>query len=502
MKRAMQGMPGNGMADRRETDMEKKNGNFQQRNKDAGFSLVELLIAVIILAIIVVPMLHGFVTSARMNGKAKQVQRATTVAQDIMEGLKAYDIEELQAQFNEPADGFYVIDARLIHGSIKEDYFEKSVTGNEDEDIEYRHVPKDEVPPGIYYFTMEGVQLQGSEYDALIRIDAVGYEKDAHGNPPANHDNAFNNADITSPSSIIKGKTGKDGIYVQSAGQDLSAAEAVKKAWDLEDSEDELAGKPFTFRTFADQGGKVTRTITLSMENDGVDAEGNRCCKVSVQYAYDCTYNGAPCPVQITGDFPTGAVPCGEKIPEGGNIYLFYYPLYAERGTAAGSPGALPENKIRDNIVINNKTGLPFTIYIVKQVDSVTAASLPEQQLKIAEEKYAPVVKGTGTAELTIRTNLGTNLVGPAFGSSGGSSPNDGKLATDQDKMEDQMIPVAGQKTGIIGFKKVLGLSQMEDDKITEVIYDVEICIYKAGAGKKDFEDCRPMIVIKGSKNN
>ena len=97
MKRAMQGMPGNGMADRRETDMEKKNGNFQQRNKDAGFSLVELLIAVIILAIIVVPMLHGFVTSARMNGKAKQVQRATTVAQDIMEGLKAYDIEELQA---------------------------------------------------------------------------------------------------------------------------------------------------------------------------------------------------------------------------------------------------------------------------------------------------------------------------------------------------------------------------------------------------------------------
>lgn len=479
--------------------MKKKNkDSFPQLNKNAGFSLVELLIAVIILAIIVVPMLHGFVTSARLNGKAKQVQRATTVAQDIMEGLKAYDIEELRAQFNAPEDGFYVMDARLVHGSIKEDYFKKTVTGTEDEDVEYRPVAKDDVPQGIYYFTMEGVQLQGSEYDALIRIDATGYEKDEHGNPPAGHDNAFNNADITSPSSVLKGKTGKDGIYVQAARQDLSAAQEVKKAWDLADSEDELAGKPFTFQTFANQGGKVVRTITLTLEDDGVDAEGKRCCKAAVQYAYECTYNGAPCPGQITGDFPkNGSVPGGKKIPEGGNIYLFYYPLYGERGTVAGSP----DQKIKDNIVINNETGLPFTIYIVKQVDSVSSASLSEQQLKLAEEKYMPVIKGTGTAELTIRTNLGTNLVGPAL-SSGGSMTNDGKLATDQDKMKDRMIPVDIQKTGIIGFKEILGLSQMENGEITEVIYDIEICIYKKGAGKKDFEDCRPMIVIKGSKNN
>lgn len=74
----------------------KNNDSFPQLNRNAGFSLVELLIAVIILAIIVVPLLHGFVTSARMNGKARQTQRAITVAQDLMEGLKAYDIEELK----------------------------------------------------------------------------------------------------------------------------------------------------------------------------------------------------------------------------------------------------------------------------------------------------------------------------------------------------------------------------------------------------------------------
>ena len=36
----------------------------QQLNKNAGFSLLELLIAVTILAIITIPMLHMFVTSA------------------------------------------------------------------------------------------------------------------------------------------------------------------------------------------------------------------------------------------------------------------------------------------------------------------------------------------------------------------------------------------------------------------------------------------------------
>lgn len=36
-----------------------------------GFSLIELLIAIVILAIIVVPLLHSFVTSARTNAKSR-----------------------------------------------------------------------------------------------------------------------------------------------------------------------------------------------------------------------------------------------------------------------------------------------------------------------------------------------------------------------------------------------------------------------------------------------
>ena len=136
----------------------------RKQNKDAGFSLVELLIAVVILAIIVIPLMNLFVSSNRINIKSRQTLRATTVAQDIMEGLKAYNIEEIRAQFNDPAGGFYVIDSRLIKGGVAE---ETPGMGN----------PTD----GLYVFSMKQLTMQGSEYDAKIEVDGRGlYDGNPH----------------------------------------------------------------------------------------------------------------------------------------------------------------------------------------------------------------------------------------------------------------------------------------------------------------------------------
>ena len=127
-------------------------------NKDAGFSLLELLIAVVILAIIVIPLLNLFLSSNKLNIKSRQTLRATTAAQDIMEGLKAYNMEEIRAQFDDPASGFYVIDSRMIKGGVKE---EAPGKGN----------PTD----GLYVFSMKELNMQGSKFDAKIEIDGRGY---------------------------------------------------------------------------------------------------------------------------------------------------------------------------------------------------------------------------------------------------------------------------------------------------------------------------------------
>ena len=67
----------------------KKNANRKDKRKqNKGFTLVEVLIAMTILAIIVAPLLHAFVTASRTNAKAKQLMKATTLAQNVMEELK------------------------------------------------------------------------------------------------------------------------------------------------------------------------------------------------------------------------------------------------------------------------------------------------------------------------------------------------------------------------------------------------------------------------------
>lgn len=465
----------------------KNNDSFPQLNKNAGFSLVELLIAVIILAIIVVPLLHGFVTSARMNGKARQTQRAITVAQDLMEGLKAYDIEELKEQFNDPVNGFYVMESKLIKGSIGED------TDREQNDPVYRGDPD---MPGVYYFTLEGVQIQGSEFDALIRIDARNYEQGrlkTDGNA-AGHDNAFNDINMASPGSVMKGK---DGSYTQSVTLNQVAAEDAQAHFGLEGDTDSL----FTFKTFKDRGGIVKRTITLRLTASGFDENGNVCSDADITYTYDCTYGGET--YSNHGNLMKGqtvdGIGCANDISSG-NFYLFYYPLY---------------EAAEDRIVIQNDSHQPFRIYIVKQLDSVTEVRLSDSQLNMAEQTYKAVVniEDTTADNVKIRTNLGMNLVNASFLPP--STPAEGQLPTYEVEKAD--IPTQAQyylNGAPNGNVNVFGLSGIRltnipghtgtgnDDDITEVIFDIQISVYKKGAKDDGFPDSQRMAYITGSKNN
>lgn len=71
--------------------------------KNKGFTLVELIIAVAILAIIAAPLLGNFVQSAKMNQKARQNLDGMNMAQDIMEGMAAYTGDEIINMFESKA---------------------------------------------------------------------------------------------------------------------------------------------------------------------------------------------------------------------------------------------------------------------------------------------------------------------------------------------------------------------------------------------------------------
>ena len=74
---------------------------------NAGFSLIEVLVAMIILAIVVIPLLKGFVVTQKVNGRAQRLESAQAVAQNVMEALKPATLEEIAQQFNSTdSEGF------------------------------------------------------------------------------------------------------------------------------------------------------------------------------------------------------------------------------------------------------------------------------------------------------------------------------------------------------------------------------------------------------------
>lgn len=62
------------------------------KRDNKGMSLVEIVIAIAILSIAIIPLLYAFSYAAKYNAKARLTQRAATVAQTVMEQLKAYGL--------------------------------------------------------------------------------------------------------------------------------------------------------------------------------------------------------------------------------------------------------------------------------------------------------------------------------------------------------------------------------------------------------------------------
>jgi len=76
--------------------------NALKRGKlnNKAMTLIEVIVAMAILAVVITPTLRMFATSSGTNLRAKHRQRATTVGESVMESFKAYTVEALCQQFD------------------------------------------------------------------------------------------------------------------------------------------------------------------------------------------------------------------------------------------------------------------------------------------------------------------------------------------------------------------------------------------------------------------
>lgn len=497
----------------------------RKSNKDAGFSLLELLIAVVILAIIVIPLLNLFLSSNRLNIKSRQTLRATTAAQDIMEGLKAYNINEIKEQFKDPASGFYVIDSRLIKGGVAEEpSLEVDPSGNP--------------AKGLYVFSMKDVTLQGSRFDAKIVVDGSSYMTGS-----LTHKEAFNDAALADARSIDK----KNGTFVEeekirqavltsifknsgmkTVFNDSTMEAAIKnrlKSMGIPNAELDAAyqdlqneKKPDSFSikgcsAFFDRVGRtLTVDLTVSAE---VDEDGRPKVDMKVTEVYEFTIkdaSGTDVTMTTSGDMGSlievNNMSCGsvermletdkttgadvEKI----NVNLFYYPLYG-----SASP---------DKIIINNSSGANLNLLIAKQRHETADPSDPtlpnlddpeyltDPRLMIAEQAYKAEIEmndtyGFDPDNFSLKTNLGLNLVGKKYAGASIDLPT-------QFSVKGKSLSQLNIFT-LDGVRSTLGKPGTPGEA-TELIYDVEVSVYEEGAAAAGFPDDKRMVVIGGSTTN
>lgn len=87
-------------------------GNKKLNQNNRGFTLIELIITVVILALVTAPFLSSFVTAGNTNVKSKRVQEANELSQYIIEQFKASNIDMLV----DAVHGYGMIDTSTSSG--------------------------------------------------------------------------------------------------------------------------------------------------------------------------------------------------------------------------------------------------------------------------------------------------------------------------------------------------------------------------------------------------
>lgn len=141
-----------------------KVGKVQKLNKDAGFSLVEVLVCIAIIALISVPIMAGFRTSAFYTNKAHKTQKVTAYAQETLETIKSVDVETFTAMIDNAVDGDGN-DAGTVDDSDVDTTLQAQFPSYSDEF--FRRI----------VCTQENIEIDGELYDMEVTFDPSDYSQ-------------------------------------------------------------------------------------------------------------------------------------------------------------------------------------------------------------------------------------------------------------------------------------------------------------------------------------
>lgn len=464
----------------------------ERRIDNNGLTLVELLIAITILAIITVPLLHAFVSSARVNRKAKQTQRLTTMGQDIMEGLKAYSIEDLAYEFDYPTvsscsahpSGFQLINPAMldasnskvmelelgtggkysqISGTSSQSILESGVAPN----IEYEFDTSKFDNHDTYYFAVTNVSSEratsGSyKADILISVNPRKYINDTEATALGYSGNVSNNKaqhNSVTLADLSSMDTTRDAFFLESGTQ-------VNNAFN------QLRGMGAVIASAKDISKKIEVTVSDDPPNKKV--------------VYKFTYEAGGYSV----DFPTNPALSTLKYSTLDNVYLFYMPSYNTVGDKIKYTNNTNDNKIGFTLVkrqILTSDGLnpPYSVDDFLTLDYLERAYKCDVDLYDANDKTV------------FKTNVDTNLAVLIKDPSNSYSSED-ILKTSSD--------VTGVSIELNDGATPLDRNSVAGQKAEDRLFDITIDIYEPGTieaalGATPLPADKHLVTIHGNMN-
>ena len=335
--------------------MERSSDNKSIINDNSGLSIVEVLVAVAILAIVFVPLLKTFTQASTINARAQKLQNVTSLAEGVMEDVKGKSIQELHDLAIERADvSFLPLDAdgTLTKGNLNN------------------------VPP--YTVTYENVTAtQGITYDAVVTIATENYKNKTKG---ADDIGDVSDANIRELPQINKVDSNRNAVlswelnkYDNKALENLAVENFAPKN---SVTDPDIAKLKESYKKTAE------KYINIEIKEDSETS----CTKVSCEVEYKTgTASGKSLKYLVyTGYF---VEPLASE-PAGPNIYLFY--TLSENVKDGASNIADPIKK--ENIKIEDKTtGKRHNVYFIMQdgVDKLSTTNGSEVTLDISGSGYS-----------------------------------------------------------------------------------------------------------------
>ena len=327
-------------------------------NDNSGLSIVEVLVAVAILAIVFVPLLKTFTQASTINARAQKLQNVTSLAEGVMEDVKGKSIQELHDLAVERADVSFLPldeDGTLTKGNLNN------------------------VPP--YTVTYENVTAtQGITYDAVVTISTDNYKSTdrSDARKAGNDIGDVSDANIRELPQINKVDSNKNAVlswelnkYDNKALENLAAENSVTDSdiATLKDSYKDTAEKYINIEIKEDTDTSSTK-VSCEVEYKTGTASGK-----SLKY------------LVYTGYFVEPLI----SEPAGPDIYLFYTLTEKVKDGA----GYISEPIKKENIKIEDKTtGKKHNVYFIVQdgINKLSTYNGSEVTINVSGSGYSETI--------------------------------------------------------------------------------------------------------------